>query len=93
VRELGATELAAGDAFAAKGRYREALQIAEKTGDAAMIADLCRRLGALAQEEPERYNWYDYAAGFLSMLGLDPQALQAVQMEKTQVLPGLVVSQ
>jgi hypothetical protein len=33
------------------------------------------------------------APTILSMLGLDPQALQAVQMEKTQVLPGLVVSQ
>src|SRR5436309_7293783 len=31
------------------------------------------------------------APTILSVLGLDPQALQAVQMEKTQVLPGLVV--
>jgi tetratricopeptide (TPR) repeat protein len=70
VRELGATELAGGDTSAARGRYREALQIAEKIGDAAIIADLCRRLGALALQEPERYRWYDYAASFLSVLGL-----------------------
>jgi tetratricopeptide (TPR) repeat protein len=69
-RELGATGQADGDASAAQGRYREALQIAQEIGDAAMIADLCRRLGALALKEPERYAWYDYAAGFLSVLGL-----------------------
>jgi tetratricopeptide (TPR) repeat protein len=70
VRELGATEQAHGDASAAQGRYREALQIAQEIGDAAMIADLCRRLGAMAREEPDRYALYDYAAGFLSVLGL-----------------------
>jgi tetratricopeptide (TPR) repeat protein len=69
VRELGATEQASGDAYAARSRYSEALRIAEDIGDAAMIAALCRQLGALAREELERYEWYDHAAGFLSVLG------------------------
>src|SRR5262249_26385425 len=46
------------------------LQIAQEIGNAAMIADLCRRLGALASQELERYTWYDHAAGYLSVLGL-----------------------
>jgi tetratricopeptide (TPR) repeat protein len=52
-----------------------------------MIADLFRRLGALARKEPDRYTWYDRAAGFLSVLGLAADSA-VVCLEMARLIAG-----